>query len=61
MSLKWFHVFFITMSIVMAVAVAVWAVRAAEWPLALVALASGAMLIVYRELFLRKTSKAGLQ
>lgn len=59
MSLKWFHVFFITASVVLAVAVAVWAVSAANWPLAVVALASGATLVVYREAFLKKMT--GLQ
>ena len=61
MSLKWFHVFFITLCAVMAVGVAVWAVQAAHWPLALVALGCGAVLIVYRGAFLRKARSLGIQ
>jgi uncharacterized membrane protein len=61
MSLKWFHLLFITTSVVLAVGVALWAVQSAHWLLALVALASGAALIVYRGIFLQKASKIGLQ
>ncbi len=61
MSLKWFHVFFITTSIVLAVLVAAWATRNAQWLLALAALAGGAVLIVYRGFFLRKAQAAGLK
>lgn len=61
MSLKWFHVVFITICVVLAVIVAVWAVQTANWLLALVALASGAALIVYRGVFLQKAGKIGLQ
>lgn len=61
MSLKWFHVFFITVCVVLAVGVALWAVQMAHWLLALASLAAGAALVVYREAFLRKVSKIGIQ
>ena len=61
MSLKWFHVIFITICVALTVLVAAWAINRANWLLALVALASGAALIVYRGVFLRKADKLGLQ
>ena len=61
MSLKWFHVFFIGTCVLLTIVVAVWAVENARWLLALLALAGGAALIVYREIFLRKAREFGLR
>lgn len=46
MSLKWFHVLFITISVALTVLVAVWATQHAQWLLAMLALAGGAALVV---------------
>lgn len=61
MSLKWFHVFFIGASILLAIVVAVWAFQNGQWLLALVALGAGAGLAVYRNLFLQKVRQIGLR
>jgi hypothetical protein len=61
MSLKLFHVVFITVSVGLALFVAVWAVQDARWVLAAGALAAGAALLVYRGLFLRKAREIGLR
>ena len=61
MSLKWFHLFFIAISVLLTIVVAVWAVENAQWLLALLALAGGAALIVYRGIFLRKAQQFGLR
>ena len=61
MSLKWFHVVFISVCVALAVGVAIWAVRMAQWPVAGVSPAAGAALIVYRGAFLRKVSKSDIQ
>jgi hypothetical protein len=61
MSLKAFHIFFITVSVALAVGAAVWALRTANWTVTLLALAAGAGLIVYLGAFRRKASKIGLQ
>lgn len=60
MSLKWFHLLFIMIAAVMAIGVAVWAAQTGRWLLAFVALASGAALIVYRGIFVRKAANIGL-
>lgn len=61
MSLKCFHVLFITMSVALTVLVAVWATQNAHWLLAMLALAGGAALVVYRGVFLRKAGALGLK
>ena len=61
MSLRWFHLFFIGTSIVLAVGVAVWALQNGQWLLALGALAGGSVLLVYRGVFRRKVPEAGLR
>jgi uncharacterized membrane protein len=55
MSLKWFHLIFIAACLVLAVLSAAWAVQHGHWIVALVVLAAGTALVVYRDLFLRKT------
>lgn len=60
MSLKWFHVLFISVCVLLAFGVALWAVQNNQWLIALAALASGAALIVYRRAFLRNASQIGL-
>ena len=54
MSLKWFHVIFIGTAILLSVVLAAWAVRHEMWLTALVALASGSSLVLYRRTFLQK-------
>jgi hypothetical protein len=54
MSLKWFHVFFIGTAVALSLVLAIWAVQNSQWWLALSALATGAALVVYRGVFLRK-------
>ena len=55
MSLKWFHVIFVGTSVLLSVVLAAWAVRHEMWLTALVALAGGSALILYRRTFLQKT------
>jgi len=55
MSLKWFHAFFIGLCVLLAVFVASWALQSDRWPLAFVAIAGGAALVMYRRSFLHKT------
>jgi hypothetical protein len=55
MSLKWFHAFFIGLCVLLAVFVAAWSLQNERWPLAFVAVAGGAALVMYRRAFLRKT------
>ena len=57
MSLRWFHAVFIGMCVLLAIFVAAWAMQHTHWMLALVALAGGTWLVVYREAFLRKTAR----
>ena len=61
MSLKWFHLFFIGISVLLTIFVAVWAVENAQWLLAFLTLAGGAALIMYRGFFLRKAQQFGLR
>lgn len=55
MSLKGFHVFFIGTCVLLSVIVATWAMYNAEWVMAFTAMATGTLLIAYREAFLQKT------
>jgi hypothetical protein len=67
MNLKWFHVLFITVSVVMAVGVGIWALGA-WWQnreigflfLALLAFAGAAGLVAYARRFLEKISRIRL-
>jgi hypothetical protein len=60
MSLKWFHVVFITVSTLMGIAVGVWALFNHFTVLGVASLASSAALCVYGNYFLRTARKAGL-
>lgn len=67
MSLKFFHVLFITLSSLMCLGVGVWAIRAwrsdgaSKWVvLAAVAFASGGGLVVYGNRFLKKARRLGI-
>ncbi|MBI3264097.1 MAG: hypothetical protein HYZ58_13240 [Acidobacteria bacterium] len=60
MSLKAFHILFITVCAILAVWTAVWAVDHGRWFLALAALVGGTVLIVYRGAFLEKVQKINL-
>lgn len=60
MSLRWFHVIFITLSVVLTLLVAAWAIGQARWLLAAIALAGGTALVVYRGAFIRLAERLGL-
>ncbi len=60
MSLKWFHLVFISLSVALTVVVAAWAINQARWGLAVLALAGGTALIVYRGAFLRLAERLRL-
>jgi len=63
MSLKFFHVVFITASIALATGFGIWAVSIGGWPYALTGVVSflcAAGLIVYEMAFLRKCREIGL-
>ena len=67
MSLKWFHVLFITLSIAMAIGGGVWAVNAylatqdgGDLAIAVVLFAVAVALVVYERGFLRKAKRMGL-
>jgi hypothetical protein len=60
MSLKWFHVVFISTSVLMGIAIGVWAIFNHFLGLGAAALASSAALCVYGNYFLQKARKEGL-
>jgi hypothetical protein len=60
MSLKWFHVVFITVSTLMGIAIGVWSLFNHFLVLGVASLASSATLCVYGSYFLQKARKAGL-
>lgn len=60
MSLRTFHILFISICAILAVWTAAWAVDQGRWFLAVTALAGGTLLIVYRGAFLKKAEKAHL-
>ncbi len=60
MSLRTFHILFISLCAILAVWTAAWAVDHGRWVLALCALVGGTLLIVYRGAFLAKVRKANL-
>ena len=61
MSLKLFHILFITLSVGLTFVLAVWAGRQGSWLLAAGAIAAGAGLVVYRDVFLKKARELGLR
>jgi hypothetical protein len=60
MSLKWFHVVFITVSMLMGIAIGVWGLVNHFAVLGVASLASSAALCVYGNYFLQKARKVGL-
>lgn len=60
MSLKWFHLVFLTVCSLLCVTMAIWGVANDVLWLAAVAVASGVTLTVYGNWFLRKARKIGL-
>ena len=60
MSLKWFHIVFITLSMLMAIAIGVWAIFNHFIAPGIASLAASAALCVYGAYFLQKLRKAGL-
>lgn len=60
MSLRTFHILFISICAILAVWTAAWAVEHGRWFLALAALVGGTTLIVYRGAFLAKAQKINL-
>lgn len=60
MSLRWFHIVFITLCVVLTVVVAAWAIEQARWALAGLALIGGTALIVYRRAFLHLAERIRL-
>ena len=60
MSLKWFHVVFITLSTLMGIAIGVWGLFNNFFALGIASLASSAVLCVYGTYFLQKARREGL-
>jgi hypothetical protein len=60
MSLKWFHVVFITISTLMGIAIGVWGLFNHFAVLAVLSLAASAALCVYGNYFLHKARREGL-
>ena len=60
MSLKWFHVVFITVSTLMGIAIGIWGFFNHFAVLGSASLAASAVLCVYGSYFLQKARKAGL-
>ena len=60
MSLKWFHIVFIALCMLMGVAIGVWGLFNGFQLLGAGALASSAALCLYGNYFLQKARKAGL-
>jgi hypothetical protein len=60
MSLKWFHVVFITISMLMGITIGVWGLVNNFTVLGIASLASSAALCVYGTYFLQKARRVGL-
>jgi hypothetical protein len=60
MSLKWFHVVFITLSVVLSVWFGIWALFNQEIPLGVVSLSASVGLLLYGNYFLVKARKLGV-
>jgi hypothetical protein len=61
MSLKWFHIVFITSSAGLALLMAVWAITNGQIVLAVLAVAGGGALVVYQNKFVEKARRIGLK
>ena len=60
MSLKWFHIVFISLSMLMGIAIGIWGLFNHFMALGVASLAASAALCVYGTYFLRKAREAGL-
>ena len=60
MSLKWFHIVFISLSVILSVWFGVWGLFNNQVPLGVIALAASAGLVVYGNHFLAKIRKLGV-
>ena len=60
MSLKWFHVVFITLSVVLSVWFGIWALFNQHIVLGIISLGASAGLVVYGNYFLGKLRKLGV-
>ncbi len=60
MTLKWFHIVFITLSTVMALGIGVWGLFSGFPVLGIISLAGSAALCVYGAYFLQKVRRLGL-
>jgi hypothetical protein len=60
MSLKWFHIVFITLSMLVSLGFGVWAVFNQHVTLGVVSLAASAGLVVYANYFMGKARKLGV-
>jgi hypothetical protein len=61
MSLKWFHVLFITVSVILSVLLGMFAFANGAPVWGVLSLAAGATLMVYQSRFLRKAREIGLK
>jgi hypothetical protein len=61
MSLKWFHIVFITSSAAIALVTAVWAIANGRIVLGAIAVLGGGALVVYQNKFLEKARRIGLK
>lgn len=60
MSLKWFHIVFITLSMLLSLGFGVWGVLNQQVTLGIASLAASAGLVVYGNYFLAKARKLGV-
>ena len=61
MSLKWFHIVFITSSAALALVLAVWSIAHGRLVLAALAIVGGGALVVYQNKFVAKARRIGLK
>jgi hypothetical protein len=61
MSLKWFHIVFISASALLSVVVAMWAFSTGSPVFGILSLAGGGGLVAYQSVFLRKARELGLK
>ena len=61
MSLKWFHIVFISASALLSVILAMWAFTNGAPIFGIMSLAGGGVLVAYQSMFLRKARELGLK
>lgn len=61
MSLKWFHLVFITLSVALALGFGIWGLVSQYAALGLLSLVVAAALVVYEVYFVRKSRRIGLE